>query len=364
MLIEINLLPESYYKAKRLKKMIAMAILISIMLVSIMLGLYLITLAQLSGLKTQVKEIELKQQEFTQTLLDMENIKRTNASVKENLGVINELKDKQVYWSLILDNFNKTLPTNVWLNSLNNKLEAGGVRTFIVTGVGLYKESVADFVSKLNDPAGFFKNASLVNMSEAVVNGRTSYVFTLTFQALEDAKIKPPRQMGVQDVSKTGVYGNNYINKEYACSLFLPDGWKVLNGKVTGNVLVSVVKEKRDISSRYTPMVTLTVKKLSKADLTPKDFQKESEVKFSKWQGYKKLGEKEFTINGEKVYDLEFGWTTKSATEKNKLVSLVQRQIFCVKGTTGFIITCSDSEEGYRNDKEEFAIIFNSFKVQ
>ncbi|OGF45913.1 MAG: hypothetical protein A2452_06250 [Candidatus Firestonebacteria bacterium RIFOXYC2_FULL_39_67] len=364
MLIEINLLPESYYKAKRLKQMIALGILIVIVVVTGMVGLYLVTLAQVQTLKSQIKEVESKQQEFTQTLIEMENIKKTNASVKEYLDVINELKDKQVYWLLILDSFNKTIPNNIWLNSLSNKVEAGGVRTFTATGVALYKESVADFATNLNESTGFFRNAFVSSMTEAVVNGRISNNFVLSFQAIEDAKIRPPKQMVVQDVSKTGVYGNNYINKEHNCSLFVPDGWRIGDSIASSNVLAVIVKEKRDIKSKYTPMVTLAVEKLSKPNITSKEFQEANEVKFSKWQGYKKISEKEFTINGEKVYDLGFRWLTKSKSEKNKTVTLEQRQIFCVKGGKGFIITCSDSEEGFRNSKEEFGIIFNSLRVQ
>ncbi|OGF48652.1 MAG: hypothetical protein A2231_01470 [Candidatus Firestonebacteria bacterium RIFOXYA2_FULL_40_8] len=364
MLIEINLLPESYYKAKRLKQMIALAILIVIVVAASMIGLYLVTLAQVQTLKSQIKDVEAKQQEFTQTLIEMENIKKTNASVKEYLDVINELKDKQVYWSLILDNINRTIPHNVWLNSLNNKVEAGGVRTFNATGVGLYKESVADFATNLNESTGFFKNAYVLSMTEAVVNGRISINFTMSFQAIEDAKVRPPKQMVVQDVSKTGVYGSNYINKEYNCSLFVPDGWKLSDSKSSSNILAVVVKEKRDVKSKYTPTVTLAVEKLPKIDFALKEFKAISETKFSKWQGYKKLGEKEFTINGEKAVDLEFSWLTKSKSEKNKMITLMQRQIYCVKGNNGFIITCSDSDDGFRNNKEEFSILFNSFKVQ
>ncbi|MFH1074867.1 MAG: hypothetical protein V1752_07250, partial [Candidatus Firestonebacteria bacterium] len=121
---------------------------------------------------------------------------------------------------------------------------------------------------------------------------------------------------------------------------------------------------KRDIKSKYTPLVTLSVEKLKKQDITPKELQASNEAKFSRWRGYKKINEKEFTINGEKVYDLEFSWVTKSKTEKNKTVTLVQRQIFSVKGGNGFIITCSDSDEGFRNNKEEFGIIFNSLRMQ
>ncbi|OGF50711.1 MAG: hypothetical protein A2044_03965, partial [Candidatus Firestonebacteria bacterium GWA2_43_8] len=353
MLIEINLLPESYYKAKRLKQMIALGILIVIVVVAGMVGLYVVTLAQAQSLKTQIKEVEEKQKEFTQTLIEMENIKKTNASVKEYLDVINELKDKQVYWSLILDNVNKTIPNNVWLNSLNNKVEAGGVRTFTATGVGLYKESVADFATNLNESTGFFKNAFVSSMTEAVINGRTSINFAMTFQAIEDAKIKPPKQMGVADVSKTGIYGSNYINKEYNCSVFVPDGWKISTAAVASNVLVVIEKEKRDVKSKYTPTVMLGIEKITKADTALKELKALNESKFSKWQGYKKISEKEFTINGEKVSDLEFSWLTKSKSEKNKSVILMQRQIYCVKGSTGFIITCSDSDEGFRNNKEE-----------
>ena len=364
MLIEINLLPESYYKAKRLRQMIALAILGVIVVVAVMVGLYAVVLAQLATLNNEIKRVETRQKEFIETLNKIDNIKRTKAQVDEYLGVITDLKDRQVLWPLLLDGFNKTVPGNVWVNNLNNKQDPGGFRTFTVTGVGLFKEAIADFVSNLNDPAGIFKKATLVSMSEASVNGRLSYNYTITFQTIEEAKIKPPRQMSIGDVGTTGTYGNNYINIEHGCSISAPDGWKVSDKGLASNVLLMMTKEKRDIKAKFTPTVTLSVEKLPAEKMNAKQFQELNQKKYSSWQGYKKIGEKEFTINSEKVYDLEFSWVTKAKNEKNKVITLVQRQIYYVKSGKGFVITCSDVEDTFNENRDEFGIVFNSFKVK
>jgi len=364
MLIEINLLPESYYKAKRLKRIIAFAVIGVIVVVAVMVGLYAVVLTELTTLNNEIKVVETRQQEFIKTLNEIDNIKKTKAQVDEYLGVITDLKDRQVLWPLILDNFNKTVPANVWLNALNNKSDAGGFKTFTVTGVGLFKESVADFVSNLNEPTGFFKNAFLVSMSEAAINGRMSYTFTISFQTIEEAKIKPPRQMSIGDVGSTGTYGNNYINIEYGCSISAPDGWKINDKGLTSNVLLLMIKEKRDIKAKFTPIVTLSVEKLPGDKMTPKQVQILNQKKYSGWPGYQKISEKEFTINGEKVYDLEFSWLTKTKNEKNKNLTLRQRQIFYVTGSKVFVITCSDVDESFNENRDEFGIIFNSFRVK
>ena len=364
MLIEINLLPESYYKAKRLRQMIALAILGVIVVVAVMVGLYGVVFAQIATLKSEVARVEKRQQEFIETLNKIDNIKKTKAQVDEYLGVISDLKDRQVLWPLILDNFNKTVPSNVWVNSLNNKADPGGYRGFSVSGVGLFKESVADFVANLNDPAGLFKNATLVSMSEAFVNGRVSYSYSITFQTIEESKIKPPRQMSIGDVGTTGTYGNNYINVEYGCSITAPDGWKVNDKGLAANVLLVMTKEKRDVKAKFTPIVTLSYEKLPNAKMTAKQFQEISQRKYSAWQGYKKIGEKEFTINSEKVYDLEFSWLTKAGNDKNKALTLKQRQIYYVSGDKGFAITCCDVDDTFNENREEFGIIFNSFKAK
>jgi len=363
-LIEINLLPQSYFKAKRLKKIIVLAVLGVIVVVAVMVGLYTIVLAQLSTLNNEIKKVETRQQEFIKTLNEIDNMKKTKAQVDEYLGVITDLKDRQVLWPLILDSFNKTVPSNIWINALNNKPDAGGVRSFNVVGVGLFKESVADFVSNLNDPAGFFKNASLVSMAEAIINGRASYNFTISFQTIEETKIKPPRQMSIGDVGSTGIYGNNYINVEHGCSISAPDGWKINDKGLSSNVLLVMTKEKRDIKSRFTPLVTVSVEKVTDEKFTAKQMQEINQKKYSNWPGYRKLGEKEFTINGEKVYDLEFNWQTKGTKDKSKALTLRQRQIYHVKKDQGFVITCSDVEDTFSENKDEFGIIFNSFKVK
>ena len=365
-MIELNLLPQSYFKAKRKKQAIGIVISAGFLAAVVMVGLYFYVLLRITELSGEIKAVELEQKKYKDILNETDNIKKTKAFVEERLGVIEQLKEKQVLWMLLLDNFNQAIPTNIWLNSFTNKSEAGGFRTFAVDGVSLFKESVADFLSNLNKPDGLFREAKLVSMTETNVSGKSAYNFKLTFQSLEESKIKPPKQIGVNDVSRTGVYGNTYINKEYSCSLFMPDGWKMDDNTNSKNVLVFMTKEKKEIGAKFTPRVELFMKKLQ-ASSNAKEYESNEEknyrLKALVNKDYTKVSEKEIDLNGTKCYELVFTWKSKSKNEKDKMITIKQKQIFIVNKGNGFVITCTDIEDNFKSNMDDFSIIYSSFKI-
>jgi len=359
-MIEINLLPESYFKAKRKKQIIAAVIGGGILLAICLVVLYLFTLMNIASLNSKIEKVEKERKEFDKILTEIDNIKKTKAVVKERLDAINELLDSQVVWPLLLYNFNKTIPNNVWLTSLTNKIEAGGFRTWTVDGISLFKEAVADFISNLNQPNGLFRNANLVTLVETTISGKVVYSFKLTFQSIEEAKIKPPKEVGINDVSKTGIYGNTYVNTEYKCSLFVPEGWLM---KEDPSKLVLITKEKKGVSEKFTPVVDLVVVKL-KNTLTSEEYLNSVRKNFGKlFKNYKEISKRKIAVNNLECFEIVFNWQTKSNVERNTLITLRQKQIYYVKDKYAYVLTFTDVDERFRDNLDDFNIIMSSFKV-
>lgn len=263
-MIEINLLPESFYKSKRKKQLILIITGAAFVAAAVLVGLYVLAFMRVTILNGRIETIEAQQKSFEKVLFEIDNIKKSRKFLEDRKGSIRELQEAQVYWVLILDDFNKCIPNNLWLNSFTNKVEAGGSRTFSVDGIALFKEVVADFISNLNSSA-LFKNANLVSLTETIASGAKVYSFKLTFQSIEESKIKPPKAIEINDVSQTGVQGSTYINKEYQCSLSKTEGWNIDNTTALAgvvNILVVIKKEKKAIEGRFTPNVSLAVEKL------------------------------------------------------------------------------------------------------
>ncbi|MFH1825380.1 MAG: PilN domain-containing protein [Candidatus Firestonebacteria bacterium] len=359
-MIEINLLPDSYFKAKRKKQIIAAITGGVILFAVILVGLYLFTLMNVARISGEIKKVEEEQAKIKNILEEINNINRTKSFVQERIGVINELLDSQTIWFLLLDNFNKCIPSNIWLSSLTNKMEASGFRTFTVDGISLFKESVADFIFNLNQPNGMFKNASLITLIETVVSGKNVYSFKLTFQSIEEIKIKPPKEVGMSDVSKTGIYGNTYVNTDYKCSIFSPEGWTM---KEDNTASVLITKEKREVSEKFTPSIGLIIAKL-KSNVLPQEYFKNIEKNYKKlFKNYKELSQKEITINSLKCFEVVFNWQTKSKDGKGKWITLRQKQVYYIKDIHAYVLTFTDVDDKFKSNLDDFNIIMNSFKV-
>ena len=362
-MIEINLVPESYYKAKRLKKILALAIGGGIIGAAIMVVLYGIAFTRVAILKGDISKVEQEQKVYEKTLAEIDTINKKTKLVEDRLGSINSLQEQQVIWILIMDEFGKCVPNNLWIRSLTNKLEGGGFRTFSCDGVSLFKEVIADFLIKLNSGT-CFKNANLVSMTETTAVGLKAYSFRITFQSVEDAKLRPPKQVEINSVSKTGVEGVTYVNKEFNCSLSRIENWTITDKTSLSNLLCVLTRDKKIMSGRFSPNVSLAIEKLKKPGASSKEYAQSVEAMVQKSvTGYYKSGERELMVNDLKCYEVIIAYKASSRLEKGKYIDLKQRRIYYTKNGIGFVVSCTDVLSGFDRSREDFESIINSFKV-
>ena len=177
-MITINLLPEKYYKARKLKQLLAISIVGGGVILVVLIFLYLIQVKNVAKLNKQIKEVEIEHEKYKPVLEKMEMIKSKEAFLQSRMKVLKELTTKHSVWPRLLDDLNRAVPFNVWLIKVDSKAQAKG-KFFTIDGIGLSKEGVADFMTNLQK-SDYFENVSLLSLVESSTAGISQVSFRIS----------------------------------------------------------------------------------------------------------------------------------------------------------------------------------------
>ena len=362
-MLELNLVPESYFKAKRMARILAVAIGGGILLIAILAMFYVYTMSQISNLKGDISRVELEKKKYAKTLADIELLNSKTKAVEERLKSIDELQEQQALWILLVDDFGKCVPNNLWVISLNNKREAGGTRTFSCSGISLFKEVIADLLVRLNS-SKFYRNVSLSTMAETTSAGLRAYNFRITFTSIEDNKVLPQRLVGIKEAGKTGIFDGTYVNTTLGCSLSKSEGWNISDKTPLPNMLAVITRERKQNSGKFSPNVTLASERLKEQFKDSKLYALSVEESLKKTvQGYGRISEREIFIKNLRCYETVIIFRSPSRLESGKQLEIKQRRVYFVKNNTGFVISCTDATSGFESGREDFESIINTFRV-
>ena len=165
MYIEINLLPESFYRAKKKKKLIFLFAIGGGVVVVFLILLYVYKVSEISSLKSEIAKIKSEQSKYVDTLDKIDAIKKDKANLEERMKVINTLLNAQSVWLKLLDDINIVVPDTVWLRVVSSKPEGTG-KSFSIDGTAVSKSSVADFLYSLQK-SNYFTNIVLVTLADS-----------------------------------------------------------------------------------------------------------------------------------------------------------------------------------------------------
>jgi type IV pilus assembly protein PilN len=167
-MIRINLLPH----AERPKPPTAVrggffAILALICVLAVIGVLWLNLRAQISGLQTEINQIQAELTRYQTIAKEVEKYKADKKSLQDKLASIDRLKAGQMGPVHMLDEVSKNLPQGVWLISMNNTASR-----LIIQGYSFTNFAIADFMSQLaKSPSGRFSEVDL-SYSEHVTIGK------------------------------------------------------------------------------------------------------------------------------------------------------------------------------------------------
>jgi type IV pilus assembly protein PilN len=176
-MIRINLLPlkETERAIGRRQQLSLIALGGSIALL-IMIVPFLIQGRRLSGLESQIDQLNKEIQQFNTQVREVHELDRLKREVHAKLRIIEDLNRKRSGPSRVLDDLSAATPENLWLIDFG---ELGGQATLI--GMALDNETIARFMRQLQESA-YFHGVDLVETSrtspQPAPGGQTPVSFT------------------------------------------------------------------------------------------------------------------------------------------------------------------------------------------
>lgn len=183
MYVEINLLPESFYKAKKQKKIIFLSVIGGGIIVVFFIALYVSMISEISFLKKEIENVKSEQAKFVDVLNKIDAIKKDKTNLEERLKIINTLINLQAVWPKLLDDLNRVVPDTVYLKVVSSKAEGTG-KSFSIEGIAVSKSAVADFLYSLQS-SNYFTNIVLVTLADS---GKSA-IDRVTFKIICSSKI-------------------------------------------------------------------------------------------------------------------------------------------------------------------------------
>lgn len=183
MYIEINLLPESFYKSREKKKLIFLFAIGGVVIVGLFIILYILKISEISFLKKGIEKIKSEQARYADVLNKIETIKKDKTNLEQRLNVINTILNLQSVWPKLLDDLNRITPDTIWLKVVSSKPEGTG-KSFSIEGAAVSKSAVADFLYSLQK-SNYFTNIVLVTL----LDSGKSTVDRVTFKIVCSSKI-------------------------------------------------------------------------------------------------------------------------------------------------------------------------------
>ena len=159
-MIRLNLLPlketERAIGRRQQLSMVALGVTIALL---IMVVPFLIQGRRLSGLDTQIEQLNKEIQQFNVQVKEVHELERLKKEVQTKLSIIQDLNRKRVGPSRVFDDLSAATPDNLWLIDFN---ETSGQAT--LTGLALDNETIARFMRQLQD-SPYFYGVDLVETS-------------------------------------------------------------------------------------------------------------------------------------------------------------------------------------------------------
>lgn len=179
MYININLLPKSYYEAKKAKQQKIIFISAGITFVAILGILYSIQFQQVRSIQAEINKITNEGSQYDKELTKIEEIRKSQEFLKNRLKVIDDLLIRQEIWPAIMTEISRAVPNTLWITSMLSSPSGTG-KMFTIDGTALSKNSVAKFIDNLQS-SQLFEDVKLEQVIEKPVLGIRGATYKLTF---------------------------------------------------------------------------------------------------------------------------------------------------------------------------------------
>jgi Tfp pilus assembly protein PilN len=196
-MIKINLLPlELQRKAKELFNVWYLMI-IPVLVILVCIPFYISALNQINQTKAEIEEINKKLEQYKDVREKLKQVEDEIKGIEVKIEFIKDKKNRQKFWSEVLDKLSAIMPVDVWLESLSVSQDG----TITMSGGTVSFESVGNFIRSLNN-SQYFRGAKLSGGVSKVYEGtpetqqteKVSFSITCTYIPPAEGKTAEKKQ--------------------------------------------------------------------------------------------------------------------------------------------------------------------------
>jgi Tfp pilus assembly protein PilN len=150
-MIEINLIPEKIKKQKQLQLVYAAGVAVGIVVVSALIGFYIMQKKQIANIDLEIKKIDAESASLTDKIAEVKKYQALKDVYDKKKGVLDKLLVRQAVWMRILDRVGEMVYPDMWLTELGqDKTKEDGIQLNL-TGYAPSRSMVADFIKRLEE---------------------------------------------------------------------------------------------------------------------------------------------------------------------------------------------------------------------
>ena len=148
-MIEINLIPEKFKKAKKAQFFVFIGVAVGGLVVLGMLGAVTWQAQRVARIEKQIKKIDAESASLKDKIEEVKKFNTLKKTFENKQKIVKGLLEEQSLWAKILDRISEILPPDMWLTEIAQQREKEEGIILNITGYSLSKALVADLIKRL-----------------------------------------------------------------------------------------------------------------------------------------------------------------------------------------------------------------------
>ncbi len=148
-MIEINLVPEKFKKARKARMFIMAGAGVAAVVVLLLLGIIWTKMQKIKNIEDEIRKIDAESASLKDKIEEVKKFNAQKAIYTKKKKLIDKLLEKQSVWPRLLDNVSAALPNDMWLESLRQGKATKEGLEISIEGRAFSKSLAAKFIKNL-----------------------------------------------------------------------------------------------------------------------------------------------------------------------------------------------------------------------
>ncbi len=153
-MIEINLVPEKFKKARKARMFIMAGAAAAAVVVFLLLGIIWVKMQKINSIEDEIRKVDAESASLKDKIEEVKKFNAQKAVYKKKKKLIDELLKKQSLWPRILDDIGAALPNDMWFDILRQGKATKEGLEISIEGRAFSKALAAKFIKNLEKMPG------------------------------------------------------------------------------------------------------------------------------------------------------------------------------------------------------------------